>query len=1857
MNNATIQSSFNNGNITASANYLGGIVGYISNGSNVSNTYNRGEIKGSNYVGGITGYSVGAYSIRTYVNYSYNSGLVSGTANVNGVIGANGSHSYLSHVYYDTTVLADFDPGQGYIKPAITNNSYGKTSDFLLNSSLGTLGFNASIWELRSKSGDYDYYPQLTVFANNSNLLIKTDSLESVKIDVSYGFGTKDSPFLIKTEQDMHDLSLNVAKGNTYLNYHFKVDDGLTSFDLGDFIPIGSADNEFQGSFDGNGAEFKLNIDRPDSDYQGLFGFHRTGEIKNLSVSGTVRGRSYVGGIVGYQINSKVLNVYNEATILGEGNYAGGITGYLTSSSTIDYAYNTGEITGANYVGGIAGSIIGAYSSRSYIRNTYSRGKVSSKTSGNVNGVAVAGSYGYINNSYYDVIVIANYYQPEGYFKPSSLETATYAKNTSQLIYNNQGLLANSHFYFKEKTEANGYYPQLKVFSENEVTETASRSLDSVTIDISDGTGTKDLPFMIYNEDDLIEINNKVKNGNTFQGFYFKVADSVNKLEFENYEPIGTPNNPFYGSFDGNNKEFNINIETESDYQGLFGYFGIGKISNLYLTRSITGNDYVAGVVGRQISGNIENVYNLATVTGNSYVGGIVGHMNNATIQTSFNNGNITASANYLGGIVGYISNGSNVSNTYNRGEIKGSSYVGGIAGYIVGAYSNRANVNFAYNTGLISGTANVNGVIGASGSYTNLSRVYYDTSVLADFDPGQGYIKPAITNNSYGKTSDFLLNSNHNTLGFNENIWELRSKSGDYDYYPQLTVFANNSNLLIKTDSLESVKIDVSYGFGTKDSPFLIKTEQDMHDLSLNVAKGNTYLNYHFKVNDGLTSFDLGDFIPIGSADNEFQGSFDGNGAEFKLNIDRPDSDYQGLFGFHRTGEIKNLSVSGTVRGRSYVGGIVGYQINSKVLNVYNEATILGEGNYAGGITGYLTSSSTIDYAYNTGEITGANYVGGIAGSIIGAYSSRSYIRNTYSRGKVSSKTSGNVNGVAVAGSHGYISNSYYDVIVIANYYQPEGYFKPSSLETATYAKNTSQLIYNNQGLLANSHFYFEPKTTESGYYPQLKVFSENEVTETASRSLESVTIDISGGVGTFDLPFMIYNEDDLIELNSKVKNGNTFQGFYFKVDDSVERLEFENYEPIGTSDNPFYGSFDGNNKEFNINIESESDYQGLFGYFGIGKISNLYVTGSITGNDYVAGVVGRQISGNIENVYNLATVTGNSYVGGIVGHMNNATIQTSFNNGNITASANYLGGIVGYISNSSNVSNTYNRGEIKGGRYVGGIAGYSVGAYSIRTYINYAYSAGLVSGTANVNGVIGANGSHSYLSHVYYEVSMLRSFEPGEGYIKPSSTVSSQGLDKTSMFGDLMSTKGFNSNIWSFKEIEGNYAYYPQIKYFAENCNEHVRNDSIISVRTNPFTGDGTKESPYLIRNVKDMVVLSHSISEEYDALGVYYLVESAVFELNLVGTNFIPIGQEVSFKGNFDGNYAHFIININKENENFVGLFGNLSSDANVSNLSISGDVKGKNYVGGISGRNEGNINNVYAKVNVNGNQNVGGIIGYNKGYINTTFSTGNVIGNQAVGGLIGFNDGSIEEAYYGGKIQGKNNVGALIGFSSNEEISKLNYNGTIIYYDDIITDYIKPINAVGNNYTFNHFNVAKEQLTGLDVFNSDEINLTNDLWITKETNGLYDYYPQIEGFAEHESSVVRNNSSQYASVIRFATGSGSKSNPYIIRNEDDMKALSDITKSNNLLGIYFKVLDGVTLLDLTNPDLGFESIGHSANINQQFRGGFDGNGVTIKVDLNNNKTYVGLFGYIGSDAEIKRSEERRVGKECRLWWSPY
>src|SRR5690606_25061565 len=203
----------------------------------------------------------------------------------------------------------------------------------------------------------------------------------------------------------------------------------------------------------------------------------------------------------------------------------------------------------------------------------------------------------------------------------------------------------------------------------------------------------------------------------------------------------------------------------------------------------------------------------------------------------------------------------------------------------------------------------------------------------------------------------------------------------------------------------------------------------------------------------------------------------------------------------------------------------------------------------------------------------------------------------------------------------------------------------------------------------------------------------------------------------------------------------------------------------------------------------------------------------------------------------------------------------------------------------------------------------------------------------------------------------------------------------------------------------------------------------------------------------------------------------------------------------------------------------------------------------------------------------------------------------------------------------------------------DITNVYYNRTIIEFDDLIQDRTKPLHAVSNQPGLNTFDKEKEEITGLNIFLNT--SLSNTVWTIKGSTGFYDYYPQLSGFASNANATIKNNADASARIIRFAYGNGTQNNPYLIRDELDMKALSDITLNESLLNIYFKVMDGVTVLDLTDPSLGFISIGHSNT--RPFRGGFDGNYARIVLNTNRaTSDYVGLFGYLGDSAIIQNIE---------------
>ena len=184
------------------------------------------------------------------------------------------------------------------------------------------------------------------------------------------GDGTSGSPYLINNRADLDKLSELINAGTApYADagkwYRLENDIILPEIFKGtsNHTPIGTSDHSFIGNFDGNNKIISNLTVNTTSGYAGLFGRVNGGTIKNLGVTGSVIGTSYVGGIAGsVSVGSggTISNCYTTCTVTGSVNYVGGITG--RNDGTVNNCYATGAIKGTYYVGGIIGSNIGTVS-------------------------------------------------------------------------------------------------------------------------------------------------------------------------------------------------------------------------------------------------------------------------------------------------------------------------------------------------------------------------------------------------------------------------------------------------------------------------------------------------------------------------------------------------------------------------------------------------------------------------------------------------------------------------------------------------------------------------------------------------------------------------------------------------------------------------------------------------------------------------------------------------------------------------------------------------------------------------------------------------------------------------------------------------------------------------------------------------------------------------------------------------------------------------------------------------------------------------------------------------------------------------------------------------------------------------------------------------------------------------------------------------------------------------------------------------------------------------------------------------------------------------------------------------------
>ena len=260
-----------------------------------------------------------------------------------------------------------------------------------------------------------------------------TVSLAAAK-DLGYTIESNGS-YTVTSADGLMNIAALVNGGKSDINITLDTDIDLTGKD---WTPIGTDyDNSYKGTFDGGGHTITGLTFTTNDEYAGLFGWlNRAGTVKNVvmegvqitsnqiyggsiggvvgfswgtiencSVSGSVSGTVYVGGVVGAQIGGSITGCSSSATVKGTVD-VGGVAGQTNSSATLTACYATGNVTiEINPAKNIAGGSLVGMNAGSSLLACYATGNVTS--TGSSTGKVHIG--GFLGNNY--TTVTAGYWK------------------------------------------------------------------------------------------------------------------------------------------------------------------------------------------------------------------------------------------------------------------------------------------------------------------------------------------------------------------------------------------------------------------------------------------------------------------------------------------------------------------------------------------------------------------------------------------------------------------------------------------------------------------------------------------------------------------------------------------------------------------------------------------------------------------------------------------------------------------------------------------------------------------------------------------------------------------------------------------------------------------------------------------------------------------------------------------------------------------------------------------------------------------------------------------------------------------------------------------------------------------------------------------------------------------------------------------------------------------------------------------------------------------------------------------------------------------------------------------------------
>ena len=247
-----------------------------------------------------------------------------------------------------------------------------------------------------------------------------TVSLAAAK-DLGYTIESNGS-YTVTSADGLMNIAELVNGGKTDINITLDTDIDLTGKN---WTPIGTSfSNKYTGTFDGGGHTIKGLTVTTNDQFVGLFGSignagtvknvmmegvqitknhssgfaggvagYSDGTIENCSVSGSVSGTVYVGGVVGAQWEGSITGCSSSATVKGMV-HVGGVAGQTNGGATLTACYATGNVTlEIDPRKNIAGGSLVGFNGGNGVRACYATGNVTS-TGSSTGNVHIGGFFG-----------------------------------------------------------------------------------------------------------------------------------------------------------------------------------------------------------------------------------------------------------------------------------------------------------------------------------------------------------------------------------------------------------------------------------------------------------------------------------------------------------------------------------------------------------------------------------------------------------------------------------------------------------------------------------------------------------------------------------------------------------------------------------------------------------------------------------------------------------------------------------------------------------------------------------------------------------------------------------------------------------------------------------------------------------------------------------------------------------------------------------------------------------------------------------------------------------------------------------------------------------------------------------------------------------------------------------------------------------------------------------------------------------------------------------------------------------------------------------------------------------------------